>query len=182
MYTFTDQIIIGTILGGSSFVKPKTSKNYYLSMRDKNEDWLFYKMAELEKYFPRQSLLKYGVTYRCNSICSEDLTKLKKILFVKNKRIVTMDLLDSLKDICLAVWYLDNGGKTGRNNKNAYINTTKLGENGTKLINQYFCEIGMFCKIHKEPNRQKVLFSVEGTQKLFKTIGHCFPVCMYHRF
>lgn len=182
MYSFSEQIIIGTVLGGSSFVKPKTSKNCYLSMRDKNKDWLIYKMAELEKYFPNQSLLQYGITYRCNSICSEELTKLKNILFVENKRYITMDLLDSFKDICLAVWYLDNGGKTGRNKKNAYINTTKFGGVGTKIIRKYFCEIGMSCEIYKETNREKIVFSVQGTEKLFKTIGHCFPVCMYNRF
>jgi len=63
----------------------------------------------------------------------------------------------------LATWFSDGGSKTGRNKKNAYINTTKFGEEGTQTILRYFQEIGMDCTVNHDKNRLKVLFSVDGT-------------------
>ena len=37
-------VLIGTILGGSSLAKPPRGKNYYLSMRSQNKQWLQYKI------------------------------------------------------------------------------------------------------------------------------------------
>ena len=147
LYDFQHQILVGTILGGSSLVKPPKGKNYYLSMRGKNEKWLKYKMEAMPDYFNNVVLHKYGNTYRCNSTCSQTLTEIKDILYDGNKRKITMPVLDTLKDVALAIWYLDGGSKTGRGRKNAYINTTKFGEDGTNIIVQYFNEIDFPCKI-----------------------------------
>lgn len=180
-YDFQHQILIGTILGGSSLVKPPKGKNFYLSMRGKNEQWLRYKMAEMPDYFKSVSIHRYGNTFRCNSSCSPTLTEIKDVLYNGNKRQVTMNVLDSLKDIALSVWFLDGGSKTGRGKKNAYINTTKFGDAGTKIVMQYFREIGMPCNVNRDGKRLKVLFGVDGTKELFKTIAHQFPPFMYDR-
>lgn len=92
-----------------------------------------------------------------------------------------MDVLDGLRDIAIAIWFLDGGSKTGRNRKNAYINTTKFGENGTNIILEYFNSMDIFCNINKDGKRFKILFTVEGTVKLFKIIAHQFPVFMHDR-
>lgn len=181
LYTFEHQVLIGTVLGGSSLIKPPRGKNYYLSMRNKNEMWLQYKMAEMTTYFKTPTLNFYSGTYRCNSSCSEPLTKLRDYLYEGNKRTIKMEVLDSLKDIALAIWFLDGGSKTGRNRKNAYLNTTKFGEAGTKIVLQYFNEIGMSCNINRDANRFKILFTVDGTIAFLKTIAHRFPVFMYGR-
>ena len=92
-----------------------------------------------------------------------------------------MEILDSLHDISIAIWFLESGSKTGRDKKNAYINTTKFGETGTKTILQYFNEVGMECNINRDGKRWKVLFSVNGTIHFLKTIAHRFPNFMYAR-
>ena len=181
LYDFQHQILIGTVLGGSSLVKPPKGKNYYLSMRGKNEQWLKYKMAEMPDFFKTGIVHKYGNTFRCNSSCSPVLTEIKDVLYEGSKRKVTMDVLDSLRDIALAMWFLDGGSKTGRNKKNAYINTTKFGEAGTKIVMQYFNEIEMPCNINRDGKRLKVLFTVDATDSLFKVIAHQFPPLMYKR-
>lgn len=173
--------MIGTILGGSSLVKPPKGVNYYLSMRSQNEMWLKYKVAEMSDYFKDTNLRKYGSTFRCNSACMEELTEMKEMLYEGNRRKIKMDILDRMTDTGLAVWYLDSGSKTGRGKKNAYINTTKFGEDGTKIILQYFNEVGMECNINHDGTRLKVLFTVDGTVNLLKTIAHRFPTFMYHR-
>lgn len=181
MYDFQHQVLIGTVLGGSSLVKPPKGVNYYLSMRGQNEEWLEYKMAELPNYFKEPKIRKYGNTHRCNSVCSEKLTEWKEFLYEGNKRKMEMKILDGLTDTGIAVWYLDSGSKTGRDRKNAYINTTKFGEAGTEIVRQYFCEVGMECRVNRDGKRLKVLFTVDGTQCLMKTIAHRFPTFMYDR-
>lgn len=181
MYNFEDQILIGTVLGGSSLVKPPKGINYYLSMRSQNIQWLEYKMLEMHSFFSNIKFHKYGNTYRCNSCCNSRITNFYKDLYQGKKRKIKMETLDRLTDTGLAVWFLDSGSKTGRSKKNAYINTTKFGIEGSEIILKYFNEIGMPCNINHDSNRLKVLFTVKGTEVFLKTIAHRFPTFMYHR-
>jgi hypothetical protein len=181
-YRVEDQVLIGTVLGGSSLVKPPKGVNYYLSMRSQNEKWLLYKMTEMPSYFKEIKLNWCDNTYRCNSCCSENLTELHGRLYDNhNKRKITMEILDTLMDVGIAVWFLESGSKTGRDKKNAYINTTKFGLEGTNIIKEYFNSVDMQCNINRDKNRLKVLFTVDGTESLLKTVAHRFPSCMYHR-
>lgn len=181
IYDWEHQVLVGTILGGSSLAKPPRGKNYYLSMRNQNEMWLQYKMAELKTYFKKPVVHHYSGTCRCNSSCSETLTELKDILYDGKERKVTMQILDSLRDIALAIWFLDGGSKTGRGRKNAYLNTTRFGEEGTNIVLNYFNSLGMTCNVNRDADRFKVLFTVDGTVVFLKTIAHRFPVFMYDR-
>jgi hypothetical protein len=181
MYVIQDQVLIGTILGGSSLVKPPKGINYYLSMRSQNELWLEYKMQQMSDLFSSPKINWYNNTFRCNSSCSEKLTVYYNEMYDGNRRKITMSLLDKLKDIGIAVWFLESGSKTGRNRKNAYINTTKFGEDGTKIVHQYFNEVDLECNVNRDGKRIKVLFTVEGTLNLFRVIAHEFPKFMLHR-
>lgn len=180
MLDFQRQVLVGTVLGGSSLVKSAKSVNYHLSMRDKNMKWLEYKMAEMPDYFADSTIFYSGGTYRCNSISCSELTEFQKLMYSESRRLITMEILDKLMDIGIAVWFLDSGSKTGRNRKNAYINTTRFG-NKAKVIEKYFNEIDMPCKLNKDSKRTKVLFTVDGTLSLLKTIAHRFPPFMYDK-
>jgi len=181
IYNVQTQVLIGTVLGGSSLLKPPKGINYYLSMRGQDKNWILYKMSEMSDIFKDLKFHKYGTTYRCNSSCNSMVTEIYYKLYKDGKRKINMEILNVLTDASIAMWFLDSGSKTGRNNKNAYINTTKFGEDGSNIIKQYFCEIGMKCNINHDGIRLKVLFSVEGTEMLFKTIAHRFPLFMCHR-
>lgn len=181
IYNFQSQVLIGTVLGGSSLVKPPKGINYYLSMRGQDNKWLLYKMAEMAEFFPDPKFHQYGTTYRCNSCCNSKITEIYQQLYQDGKRNIKMETLDILTDTGIAIWFLDSGSKTGRGKKNAYINTTKFGAEGSDIIRQYFCEIGMPCNINHDGTRLKILFSVAGTDVLMKTIAHRFPAFMYHR-
>ena len=176
MTDLQEQVVIGTVLGGSSLTKQIRGKNYYLSMRSKDDVWLQYKIAELEAYFNTSVLAKQENTYRCNSICSEEFTTLYNLLYEEGVRHVTEELLNKIHPMGLAIWFLEGGGWAGRNKKNAYINTTMLGRDGTKFVQKYLndiCQIS--CNINKNGTRRKVLFTIEGTAKLFSTVGYQFP-------
>jgi hypothetical protein len=180
-HNFQTQVMIGSVLGGSSLVKPPKGINYYLTMRSQSKNWLVYKMTEMYSFFPDPKMNLYGKTHRCNSCCHEKITDLYNQLYEGGKRRIRMEILDTLTDTGIAIWFLDTGGKTGRSKKNAYINTTKFGIEGSQTIMQYFNEIGMCCNINHDVNRLKILFSVEGTNVFLKTIAHRFPTFMYHR-
>lgn len=180
-HNFQLQILIGTVFGGSSLIKPPKGINYCVSMRSNNKKWLEYKMLEMSDFFDNFNLKKYGNTYRCSSSCHPKITELHDKIYQNGKRNVTMNVLDTLTDTGLATWFLDGGSKTGRGKKNAYINTTKFGEEGTQIILKYFQEVGMDCTINHDKNRLKILFSVDGTEVFLKTIAHRFPTFMYHR-
>jgi hypothetical protein len=102
-------------------------------------------------------------------------------MYEGNKRKVVMETINPIRDIGLAVWYLDSGSKTGRGRKNAYINTTKFGEEGTAIVKQYFEEVDMPCNINRDGTRLKVLFTVQGTKELFSVIEPCVPMFMLDR-
>jgi hypothetical protein len=180
-----EQMVIGAVLGGSSLLKPPKGNNYYLAMRSKNDLWLRYKMEELESLFHCLNLYQTGVTYRCYSRCCRELTKIRGQMFKNNKRIISLELMDQLmiKDIAIATWYLEGGGKTGRGRKNAYLNTTAYGKKGTFEICKYFNEwAGCECNINQNKKRYRVVFSIPGTEKLFKITGYLIPSFMYGRF
>lgn len=177
------QIVIGTVLGGSSLVKPPKGVNYYLSMRSTKELWLKYKMAELDSLFVNQTLYRCANTFRVNSVCSEELTDLHRYLYEGHSRRVSRTTLDSLRlrDIGITLWFLEGGGKTGRGKKNAYLNVTKFGPEGAEEIQEWFrlCDIG--CSINRNKNRLRILFSVTGTEVLLKLVAHLVPEFMLDR-
>ena len=181
MTKWQKQIVVGTVLGGSSLVRPKKGLNYHLSMAGGSPFWLEYKMQELGDLFPNRALSQDGKTHRCTSSCCESFTDVYNDLFQDGQRHITIDVLNPLQDIALAMWFLDGGGKTGRGKKNAYFNTTRLGEDGTGAVCSYFNEMGWDCSGHESNGRRRVIFSVSGTDRLFKTISHRFPSFMYHR-
>ncbi len=162
-------------------MRPFNGVNYFLSMRSQHELWLEYKKEELTRYFKKSVTHKYGKTSRINSCCSKDLTELHQLLYFENKRIISSEVLEPLRDIGLAVWFLDGGGKTGRGRRNAYLNMTKFGLEGTAITKTYFDSLGLSCEIHENNGRIRLLFSVHGTERFLKTIAHCFPEFMFHR-
>ena len=176
------QIIVGTILGGSSLTRPTKAVNYQLSMRNNNVDWLKYKIYELQEFFTINKLTKDGQTYRCKSKCNKFFTDMYNLIYERSKRKVTMDLLSPLRDIGIAVWFLDSGGKTGRNKKNAYLNLTKFSKKEIGIIHEYFYDIvEMPCRIIKNGKGIRLVFTVDGTLKLLRIISPKFPYFMHHR-
>lgn len=174
------QIILGTILGGSSIVRPKGGRNSYLSMRGKDAYWLEFKSQELKNLAsPTPFLIENENKYfRWHSLCYPDFNDLHDQFYAGGKKQVTMDLLNELRDIGLAVWYLD-GGKLEKGQIS--FNTNVYKEEGTKIINDYFNEIGIKATSSVKPSSYRVILSEDGTEQLFKVISYRVPQFMLHR-
>jgi len=61
------------------------------------------------------------------------------------------------------------------------LNATKFGDDGAKIVMNYFDSLDMPCSINKSKTRIRILFTVKGTEVLFKLIAPLFPSFMYYR-
>jgi hypothetical protein len=171
------QIIMGTVLGGSSLVKPKKGKNCYLFMRSADKKWLEYKAYELSTLASQRPFTKEGNTIRWHSNCYPIFTNYYELFYEKNKKTVSMNILDSLRDIGLAIWYADCGkihkGKIT-------LNTNKFGEEGTNIVAKYFNEVGVGeTNLVKERKYIRLEFTTESTNKFLLIVANRMPDFMH---
>ena len=173
------QLIIGTVLGGSSLVKPKKGRNCYLFMRSADKQWLNYKAQELDALASQRPFTQEGNTVRWHSNCYPIFTEYYELFYKNNKKSVSMQVLDSLRDIGLSTWY----GDCGKLKKDIVIlNTNKFGLEGTEVISQYFREAGIGeTKIVKERKYIRLLFSSESTDRFLLTIANRIPDFMHSK-
>ena len=169
------QIILGTVLGGSSLIKSKHGKNCYLSMRDKNYYWLNYKSQEI-KLSSQHSFFYDKKTIRWHSIASPALNEIYDYFYINNHKTVTNLILDKLRDIGLMVWFMDSGGIE---NELAFFRTTRYGEEGTEIINKYFKLLDLNSHIVKNSRGKKVILDKPSTIRLIKVISPVAPEFMY---
>ena len=173
-----NQIILGTILGGSTIVKPPKGLNCYLFMRSSHSEWLKYKAAELIDFASQQPMTQDGNTLRWHSNCYPVFNEYRDLFYKGSDKTIPMSILDGLKDLSLAVWY----GDCGRIRKGCVvINTCKFRENGTKTIARYFNEIGIEAETFLERGNYRVRLSKTGTEKFLMIVGHRLPAFMYEK-
>jgi hypothetical protein len=171
------QIIIGTVLGGSSLVKPNKGRNCYLFMRSADKNWLNYKAGELLSLSSQRPFTQEGNTLRWHSNCYPIFTEYYNKFYGSGKKLVKMDILDALRDIGLAIWYGDCGKfKKGK----VVLNTNKFGEDGTQIISNYFREAGIGeTSLTKERKYIRLSFSEEATDKFLLVLASRLPDFMH---
>lgn len=171
------QILYGTILGGSSIVKPTHGKNCYLAMRDSNHDWLEYKVNELKDYFKIDSntIKKDKNTYRCYSVAYPVFNSLHKEFYNDGKKFIDRELLEGLNDVAWMVWFVDSGKKSKRK---AYLRTHKFGLEGTKIIAEYFNSLDCECDFKLTRERYEIVFTHKGSIEFMATFAHRLPEFM----
>ena len=179
--TYESQVVLGAVLGGSSILRPPRGVNHYLAMRGRNDEWLRHKMAEMPTHFPGGGVARlYGGTWRCSSRCSEAMTQYRAMIFEGPARRPSWNLLDCLRDVGIAVWFLDGGGRTGRGLRNAYLSTSRFGESD-ELVCEWFESVGVAGRVSRDGGRSRLVFTVEGTLELFRIINPCVPLMMAGR-
>lgn len=175
------QTLYGTILGGSSIIKPERGKNCYLAMRDSNKTWLKYKVEIFSEFFKLDdSTIKQDKnTHRCYSIAYPVFNQIYKQFYKEGEKIVTREILEILTDEAWMTWFLDAGRKSKRK---AYLRTHKFGEEGTKIIAEYFNSLDCDCIAHQCRNRHEIIFNNKGAFKLLKYVAPKIPNCMLQFF
>jgi len=177
-YPVTDwqrQVIIGTVLGGSSIIKPKKGRNCYLSMRGKSAHWLECKTQEL--HFPRAQNPYYVENrryFRWHSACLPLFNEFHKLLYDNGKRKVDIEVLNGLRDIGLAVWFLDAGSI--RVNK-LYMSVSWFADESIATICRYFQEIDL----DNEIVGKSIVFSELSTKRFLRVVVDFVPKFMFYK-
>jgi hypothetical protein len=168
------QIVLGTVLGGSSIVKPSKGKNCYLFMRSTNENWINYKAAELSCFASQNPFNKEKNTIRWHSNCFPVFKEMRDLFYSDKIKIVTPNVLNRLRDIGLAVWYGDCGKLV---DNCVVLNTNQFGENGNEIIKNYFIEAGIGdCLITKNRiGSFRIQLSEKATEKFLMTVASRLP-------
>jgi len=168
------QILYGTILGGSSIIMPVKGKNCYLAMRDKNKEWLKYKVDFLSNLFKMDdnTIKKDVTTYRAYSVAYTVFNDMHDIFYKKGVKTITREILDTLTDQAWMVWFVD-GGRKEKNR--CYLKTQKFGEQGSNIVVDYFTSLECDCELRKFRGRSEIAFSENGSNEFMKVISSCLP-------
>ncbi|MHA2427213.1 MAG: hypothetical protein ACXADB_04210 [Candidatus Hermodarchaeia archaeon] len=161
--------ITGTVLGGSSIVKPSKGKNCYLSMRSKDFEWLRFKATELMSLASDTPITREK-TNRWHSICYPVFNEFRELFYHNNRRCLTSERLDSLRihDRAWAIWY----GDCGILLKNRVIlNTHIWGESGTKVIHEYFDSMDYQPEIIRQRSNFRIKLGEEGSLRFWKLVA-----------
>ena len=156
------QLIAGTIIGGSSLVKPKNGKHYYLSMRGKDAKWLEYKALLLKDFASFEPFTKER-TNRWHSLCFPILDQFADLFYREGSRHLDVEVLSQLWTYGIMVWYKDCGR---HDEKQITFNTHVWGEQGSQTVVDYFT----FCGWKSEITKKGVKLDHESSLKLFKMI------------
>lgn len=169
---FQRNIIIGTILGGSSIVKPKRGKNCYLSMRGKNIQWLLWKASHLSELASREPLT-VEQTNRWHSVCYPVFNEFHQMFYKNDKRYIHIDSLSLLQDKALVVWYGDCGKTI---NDKVVFNTHIWGKSGTEKIVEYFQYLDYKPSIVIERNNYRVHLDEESSADFLQMVLPHLPI------
>lgn len=170
-----EQIIRGTILGGSSIIKPVNGRNCYLIMRSSNEGWLNYKALELKKFCNNQNCIsRYKDIFIWRSSCYPIFNDYYKLFYKDGEKMISMESLNPLRDIGLAIWFVDSGVI---NDKKVTFNLAKYGENNVLVVKKYFNLLGFDIEKGK-----KLILTEESSNKFLKITAHCLPKFVINQY
>jgi hypothetical protein len=161
------QLIAGTIMGGSSLIKPKKGRHCYLSMRDKNGYWLEYKAGFLKNFASLEPFTKEK-TNRWHSLCFPVFDQFLEIFYKEGKRYIDVNTLSKFWDFGLMIWFGDCGKYI---NGEIRFNTHIWGEEGTKIISEYF----LLCGWNTRPEKYCIVFDPVSSIKFLKTVEPVMP-------
>lgn len=157
-------IIIGTILGGSSIVRPQKGKNCYLSMRNKDLDWLKYKSNELSNLATKDPITSEK-TYRWHSICYPLFNEFHEMFYEEKERRIKVEILNLLQDTSIAVWYKDCAAM---NKEYIIFNTHIWGETGSNIICDYFNSLDWKSSVFIERKNYRVKLDKDSSNEIIK--------------
>lgn len=164
--------IIGTILGGSSIVKPSKGKNCYLSMRSKDLVWLKFKAEEL-KSLASYEPITVEKTNRWHSICYPLFNEFNQMFYDgASERKLDMEVLNLLQDVALAIWFGDCGKYE---NGQVILNTHIWGETGSQAIADYLACLECPAEVFRERNNYRVRLVEKSSVDFLKIIVPHLP-------
>jgi len=172
------QVVLGSILGNSSIIKPAKSLNPHFQMREsisKGGNWIRCKAEELKRLSRKKSFIKDSNSYRWNSISAECFIEFYNLCYENNNKTIKPELLDKLQDYGITCWFMDKGFL---NNKYCSIRISRLNQESIDNIKEYFNIIDMPCVIKKFGGSKIINFEEKSRDKFIRLISPCMPAYM----
>lgn len=164
-------IIKGTVLGGSSIIKPSGGKNCYLSMRSKDGQWLDFKAHELNG-LSSQEPVTIEKTNRWHSLCYPIFNDIRSLFWDKKERKISDKAFEGISFVSYMIWFGDAGiYKNGI----VVLNTHVWGEEGTNKIVKHLNSVNYNASVFLERKNFRVKLSNESSFNFMRSISVFFP-------
>jgi len=169
------QVVLGTLLGTGSIIRPKAGRNAYLQMRQRKSgdvDWLRCKAHELVNLARPHPFVEDKDSWHWASVANPVWNRYMDLCYAAGQKTVTWEWLDPLRDRGHAVWFLDKGVYE---DERVVLKTAWFGEKGNHVIQKYLCLCGYDCEIQVNRGVRRIAFTKDSTEEYLKLILPCFP-------
>lgn len=175
-------VIIGTLLGDGHLRTFPGRRNALLEInhsfcQKEYVDWKYSTLANVSASPPKMRKGNQGrVAYRFHSKQLPELTELHRLFYGNSKKAIPDGL--TLDPIMLAVWYMDDGSKCGKNNY--YFNTQQYSLSDQERLRAMLHDIGLESGLNKDKIYWRIrLLSASVPQFKEIILPHVVPSMLY---
>jgi hypothetical protein len=177
------QIILGSLLGDGcaefELTRARYRTNHSLKQKE-YVDWIADKLKRLIRTRPKIS--KNGgwgtYNYTLGTLGHPQILDVAKELYINNKKTITREYLNKLSPLGLAVWFMDDGSKSGM------LSTHSFSENENKIIVEYLKEKwNIDSKIYCDKDKNLYFINIKHSSLsiLKNIIKDYIPECMQYK-
>ncbi|MFA6315587.1 MAG: hypothetical protein WC648_04450 [Candidatus Paceibacterota bacterium] len=166
-------IIIGTVLGDGYLRIVSGRKNALLEINHtfhqrEYVDWKFRMLESLCKSGP---VVRKGngnrIAYRFTTRQSEEISRVYQWFYQGNKKVIPDDL--HLDPLMLAVWYMDDGSKCGKDN--VYLNTQQFDSTDQEKCRSLLRQLEIETTLNKDKIYQRIRIKKSSIVRFFGIIS-----------
>lgn len=188
---FHKQIILASLIGdGNLCIANKSNHPYYREAHCiKQKSYAKFKINILRKYFnikeeERKSQFGYpSFIFRTSN--DKRLHDIYDKLYINGKKTITIEYLNQLNTIGLAVWYMDDGSVNFSNKQRPRVvfHTEGFSKSENYIISKFFKSRGYDNSVYNVKNGKYyvVALTANGTEKLFGDIYPYISKCMDYK-
>lgn len=164
-------LIIGSILGDGYIRIIPGRKDAFLEINHSIKakeyvDWKYSVLKNICKSGPKQRDTNEGrVAYRFFTKQNHEITNLLNMFYKNGKKIVPLSL--KLDAIILAIWFMDDGSKSG---SNVYLNTQQFSLADQNRLLHKLRQFGLKARLNKDKKYYRVRILAESISKLNQII------------
>lgn len=174
-------LIIGSILGDGYVRIMPGRKDAFLEVNHSIKakeyvDWKYSVLKNICKSGPRERDTNEGrVAYRFFTKQNPEITNLLNMFYIKGKKIVPQDL--KLDSIILAIWFMDDGSKSG---SNVYLNSQQFSLADQNRLLRKLREIGLKARLNRDKKYYRIRILSESVPEFNRIINtHIIPSMRY---
>lgn len=188
----SESVILGTLLGDAWIQKiirkDRKIPQYSLNFSQSNKEYAIWKANLINIPYTCKDLARFDKRTNKTYYCSQIYFKLDKYSkenlynrFYFPKKEVTLNVLNSLDDLSVCIWYLDDGSMYyNGNNCHLTLCINGFNDNSRQLIVDWFqSKYNINFKIQK--NKAIRVTSKKECEKFMNIVEKYIPVCMEYK-